>query len=88
MEDKIAEKKAAINSLFGILVKNKEKTPGEKLKIIMSILEIQSKDLATISGVSESTISRIISGKIEGKASTWKKIADSLNMSMDFFFNK
>lgn len=88
MDDKIAEKKSAINSLFGIMVKNKEKTPGEKLKIILSVLEIQSKDLANISGVSESTISRIIAGKIEGKASTWKKIADSLNMSMDFFFNK
>ena len=80
------EKKAALNSLFGIMIQNKEKTPGEKLKITMSLFEMQAKDLAKLSGVSESTISRIISGKIEGKASTWNKIAESLNMSMDFFF--
>lgn len=52
----------------------------ERIKQRMNELGINSRDLAKRSGISESGISRILSGEIDPRIKTFTKIADALRV--------
>lgn len=52
----------------------------KRIKDRMSELDLNSRDLAKRSGISESGISRILSGEIEPRLKTFVKIADALRV--------
>lgn len=55
----------------------------EKLKAFLNNYDYSQKDLAFILNETESTISRIISGKIAGSAIFWLKFAAKFNLTVD-----
>lgn len=52
----------------------------ERIKQRMNELGINSRDLAKRSGISESGVSRILSGEIDPRIKTFTKIADALRV--------
>ncbi len=60
---------------------------GERLKKILKIRRITQKDLAKITGLSQSTISFYIANKKSPSVINAKKIADSLNVDLNWLLS-
>ncbi|GFI44648.1 hypothetical protein IMSAGC018_02329 [Lachnospiraceae bacterium] len=52
------------------------------VRVSMAKKEINQKQLAIASGISESTLSNILTGKSDGNPKTWGKIAKALGVDV------
>lgn len=61
-----------------------EKKFGKRLTLVMDIRGIKQKELASITGVTEATVSRYVNDKRTPDIAFIKKVVEALNVSADF----
>lgn len=57
---------------------------GKRLTLVMEIRNIKQKELASITGVTEATVSRYVNDKRTPDIAFIKKVVEALNVSADF----
>ena len=60
---------------------------GRNLKVLRQQQSLNQKDLSDRSGVSQATISRIETGRVQPRSSALKSLADCLGVSTDYLMN-
>jgi len=59
---------------------------GNGIKKVLTRKKVSQKELATVTGISETTISHVVSGKSKPTEDTLDKIANALDVYKDIFY--